>query len=416
MNFARVNREHLTLSVIAALYFVLAILYCHFTPYGMAPDEEAHGEYVRFVSARHKLPVLSEGVTYEAHQPPLYYLLSLPFYAGAKLAGIQHPEVGARLLSIILGALGVLVCYAAVRRTAPDRPEVATSVASFVAFLPMRIAISSSVSNDILTELFFDTGILLISRSMLYGVRLKETLFLGVVIGLGLITKTTCILLLPIGLVALLYASKAPTSEKLRHVALTLLIASVLSGWWFIRNYAVYGDPLAASIFAKTFSHTARPEYWLEERGFSLGMYILLVAGWTFASFWGVFGHMNVFMPWWVYTILGVLTIAAGIGALREASTLQEKGTLIRGMIRVYITVIMLVTLAFIAFNFRYFQAQGRYLHPALLPISFFWIVGIGYLLPHSAKRFLPLFISTGMLVLSVAALITCVIPAWSGM
>ena len=373
------------LIVILCLHFVLAGAYWHLMPYGNPPDEGPHGHYVETLLATHRLPVFdaSDRANYEAHQPPLYYVLGMPFHL------VNRDAV--RLLSMILGALSILVIYRAV--TTHFGEQTALGAAGFVALLPTHVMLSSMVSNDILAELIFGLALLLmISRPSV-----RNGIVLGIVLGLGLLTKTTCILLFPAAILAFIFVQR----RLLKHVAGIFGISLAIGGWWLVRNQMLYGDFLAMNQFMQAFQHTATPEYW-QQHGYSGPMYWVLVGVLTFASFWGVFGHMNNFMPTWVYLGLLAATAAVKIGWFTGVRHLAERRILL-----LYVAVLILVVLGFIRFNTQFFQAQGRYLYPAILPLSLGWALGMKSLLPKRMHSWTPYVAMAIPLAAQIPALIT---------
>src|SRR5947199_10872128 len=88
--------------LLLAVYLALAAGFNLAMPVGGAPDEGAHAEYVRTVAEEGRLPVLDLSTSnnaqdpngYEAHQPPLYYLLAAPAWRLAKALG-GGPTAGA---------------------------------------------------------------------------------------------------------------------------------------------------------------------------------------------------------------------------------------------------------------------------------------------------------------------------------
>jgi hypothetical protein len=135
-------------------------------------------------------------------------------------------------------------------------------------------------------------------------------------------------------------------------------------------------------------------------------MYFTLVGVWTFDSFWGVFGHMKVFMPAWTYWFLGVISLAAVVASVRGMLKLKSRDILL-----VYWALIIMVLVVFVKFNLIFFQAQGRYLYPALIPIAVFWSLGMRGLLPESRRGLAP-YLAVGIpAVVQVIALATCIIP-----
>ncbi len=398
--------------VILVVHCALALIYWHFTPYGMPPDEGPHGLYVQSLVEQHKLPVFdpADRGNYEAHQPPLYYVLGAPFYMLGDAMGLDNPAEAVRLLSLILGALSILVVYQAVSAATVSESSLALAAAGFVALLPTHVMLSSSVSNDILSELIFGLGLLVSTNILVRGVSMPRTLAAGAIIGLGLLTKTTCLLIAPIILAAFLFiALRARPVHKLAflHFIIAALTALVIGGWWLVRNYALYGDPFAASQFALAFGHTAKPEYWLS-RGFSIGQYWLLVIAWTFCSFFGVFGHMKVFMPTWFYLALAVLTLVVKAGVVRLRAGFVEGSTEVRrDVLALYTMLVVLVAASFVVFNTQYFQAQGRYLYPAILPFAVYWALGIRKAFPKSMEQWTSLIVMAVPLAAQIMALLT---------
>ena len=402
--------EKIWLIGIVCVHIILALVYWRYTPYGAPPDEGPHGGYIGRIVEQHRLPVFdpTDRANYEAHQPPLYYVLGVPFYL---LGRMPDPAEMVRLLSLILGALSILVIYRAVRTAFPDEPGLGIAAAGFTALLPTHVMLSSSVSNDILVELVFGLGLLLMTGMALRGVTLTRSLMLGVVLGLGLLTKTTCLILFPVALLAYLISARRATGTALVHFSIALAMSLIIGGWWLLRNNHLYGDPLAASQFAQAFAHTTKPEYWLS-RGFTPFSYVVLVIVWTFCGFWGVFGHMKVFMPAWSYVGLAVVSVVVKIGAL---GAILRRNDQRRGILVLYNVVLLLVVVAFIGFNVKYFQAQGRYLYPAILPISAYWALGIRRLLPERIWEWTPFIAIAVPFLTQIIALATCIIPRMPG-
>ena len=109
------NRPSRWLWLVVVLYLALATAYAVYTPAWQAPDEPAHYNYVSYVAEEGRLPVLAPGdypaayleeikarrfpadmsiapLRYEAHQPPLYYLLAAGVYRLAAWAGARFEK------------------------------------------------------------------------------------------------------------------------------------------------------------------------------------------------------------------------------------------------------------------------------------------------------------------------------------
>lgn len=385
--------------VILGLHIALALLYNWLTPFGNngyanTPDEGAHFQYVAYVAREWRLPRFEgyAGVGYEAHQPPLYYFLAALLYHLVGGAG-----KGVRLLSTLASAGVVWLVWLTLRRLLPHRPEVALTGMGFVAFLPMHIAIGSAVGNDALTNLLFASVLYLLTphpNPLHKGAR--EYVILGVLVGLALLTKATAILLLPVVVLGLLLKRRlegASWAQFARATGVALGIALLIGGWWFIRNALLYDDPLLQKTFLNVFAGTAKAEDFLNA-GWSWGKYLRWVVNWTFRSFWFAYGTPRTantgvpnFLPfdgvylvlgaWQLLTLIGLVLALRGLtNGERQAEPTRHSPFAIRYSLLLGAFTFALVLLSFLLFIRIFFQAQGRYFYPALLPIAVFHALG----------------------------------------
>jgi hypothetical protein len=421
--------------VILTAHCLLAIAYNLATPFGNngypnTPDEGAHFQYVAYVAREWRLPKFEgyAGVGYEAHQPPLYYFLAAAVYT---LAGGEGKAV--RLLSTLCSAGVVWLVWLTLRRLAPERPLLALTGMGFAAFLPMHIAIGSAVGNDALTNLLFAAvlyGLLVNLRNARAFEALTSSpsptarkrdvgahgcaplLTVPVLAGLAVLTKATGILLIPLMLLGILlwgwmrYRSLVP---GLSMGFLALLLTLSISGWWLVRNYILYDDPLLQRTFLEVFAGTAKAEDFLN-RGMTWGQYAQLVADWTFRSFWFAYGVPETartglpnFLPGSVYLGLGALMLGAVVGfvlCLREPSPAWARMWLLLAGLCLLLTLV-----SFVLFVRVFFQTQGRYFYPALLPISVFWALGWERLVPERYRPTALLGITGVLLALALGCL-----------
>ena len=296
------------LALLLIVYLLLAAGYSAFTPAATAaqhnPDENAHMMYVQTVAGGH-LPVFTDAAHgYENHQPPLYYALCAPVSLAAHGQGEPAATRAVRWVSILLGALLILVTYRCILTLLPEEPSLALGAAAFVGLMPSNVALSASVTNDALTNLLMAVGLWLLA-AFTRGASDQRAAWLGVVLGLGLWTKTSTLLLFPTVLFAcyLMARQKAlPSPTAARFAAIAVGIGAILGAPWLLRNQILYGDPLAQHIFVSAFSQTAQAgtmTHFLFHD--SLFAYLGGVTLWTFASFWGGFDSGLIFWgqnPW----------------------------------------------------------------------------------------------------------------------
>ena len=171
-------------------------------------------------------------IQYEDHQPPLYYLLaSVVFKLG------DGSLTALRLFSVLIGAGVVAGAYATGRALLPDQPQIALGAAGLVAFVPQHMAMLAAVNNDGFAEL--------VVALTLWGVvvYLKtdrvRVWWLGVLVGIGLLTKVSTLFL--VGLVPLAILAKwwitsknhpTPDPSPNSGRGASTLISHLDSGYW----------------------------------------------------------------------------------------------------------------------------------------------------------------------------------------
>ena len=391
------KRDRLTLALIVLIYLSVATLYAVKTPDWQVPDEPAHYNYIRQLATEGQWPVLQPGdydqsylarltgerfppelslqaVEYEDHQPPLYYLLATPVYLL-----FDGALVPLRMFSVVLGAGIVLLAYAVVAEVFPQQPRIALGTAAFVAFLPQHVAMMAGVNNDSLAELWIGLALWLAIRQFqscaVPGERERRDgwLRLGVVLGLGLVTKTTCLPIAAALAVTLLILwwrdGDGNWKALLRTLALTFGPALIIAVPWWMRNLSLYGglDLYGLANHDAVVLGQPRTLQWIQENG--LGAWLERGLTFTFQSFWGQFGWMGVLMPTWLYRALALWSgvLAGGVLAWR-CQRRENKGR--DAALTLMVMTLVFTLLAYGYYNRTFVQHQGRYLFPALIPLA----------------------------------------------
>jgi len=361
--------------------------------YANTPDEGAHYQYVQYVAQTWRIPVFQgyEGVGYEAHQPPLYYFLAALLHHLTR--SLPEPGRWVRPLSTLCSAGVVGLVWLTCLRLFPKDRMRGIGAMAFTAFLPMHIAIGSAVGNDALTNLMF-AGSLYAMLCLIQSPSLRSAAFTGIVIGLSLLTKATSVLLLPLAFLAVVLAKRAhPEFRIARALPVLFVCALLLGGGWFGRNAALYGDPLLQKTFTHAFAGTAKASDMREAFDLSMSGYLGWVGDWTFKSFWFAYGTPATadtgrpnFLPDWIYQALRLWGVACVLGmwlCVRQGLQADELRFLGLGL-----ACIALVALTFGMFILTFFQAQGRYFFPGLLPISLLTALGWGRLFPEKFRPY----------------------------
>ncbi len=406
---SRLSPRH-ALLLILALYLALAAGYALLTPLWQAPDEPAHFNNILYIAQKGRLPVLQPGdydqayleqlkaehfppelsiapVRYERHQPPLYYLLMAPVLAALQGAGLAAQVWALRLLNALIGALTIFFIWLGGRRFFVGRPRAALLAAGFVAFLPMHIAMTAAINNDALAELIIAVVMLrLLDALRNQAATPAQWAFTGLLVGLGVLTKFQAYILIPLVGAVWLWrvwrdarAQQLAASSWLGGVALALPALLLAAPWW-LRNARLYGFPDLFGLDRHNAVVVGQPRTadWIAAQGW--GAYLERFVTFTFRSFWGVFGWMGVFMDARAYLILTLLSLLILMGLLGllfrrprgVAISSYQKEAL--GLLLLHLGLVMA---AYLWYNLDFVQHQGRYLFPALLPISIFAAGGL---------------------------------------
>ena len=354
--------ERYGLIVILTAFTILGLLYDFTVPVFEKPDELKHFAVIQYIQTHHQLPVVREGVykpwDQEGTQPPLYHILAAVATSWLDLSDFQEPprnphyaddrsfvwrERGnnnlylhppgetwstnpvvlaahiARWLSLLAGVATVALTYFLARiifvdgdrqPSAPDnRPSsfiihyslfiICLFSAALIAFIPQFLHVSSAITNDSLTVTLSAAALVVLALVIKRGGSIRDAVLLGVILGLGAITKLSMLYLWPVtGLVILydVYRRRA-WIDLLKFGAIIGGLILLLAGWWYWRNWLLYGDPtaLAAHLLYRGGALDPRPtltELWRTE---IVGLEL---------SFWAAFGAGQILLEPWLYDVL----------------------------------------------------------------------------------------------------------------
>jgi len=432
-------------------FVLLGLIYTVIVPVFEAPDEPWHWSYIRYVAQGRGLPSLKDndsGAYQEVGQPPLYYLVAGLVTASLReydLRGLtlHNPGFGyqapgtvndnknllahteqeafpwrgpflaihlARLVSLAFGALAVLATWGLAREVFPDMPFLAMAAAAIVAFTPQFVFSSSVTSNDSSAAALSTATLWAIARMMRLGVTYRRAALTGLLVGLASLTKTSTILLGVFAVAAILFRPQAAERKQWAAVAMLVVVAFVVGGWWYARNGILYGDPLGLSV------HLNTP--WARPASVSL-VAVLPTLPLAYRSFWGAFGWGNVEMSPVIYAAIGVVMIVALAGWLISWVKRRSTGSHQPSATSYQLSAVLLMCLlwcgaifvSFLRWNQQVEAPHGRLLFPMLGAFAVLLVAGLARL---PRPRVMLGGVVAGLALLALASPFAYIRPAYA--
>jgi hypothetical protein len=396
-------------------HLVLASGYAISTPSFEGPDENSHYEYAQFLAHAGTLPLAPGLATARglpqtdgavlAHHPPLYYALLATAMRAAGRADtvfgpLAHPGFGnpaspaphlhylhgsgqgegilvlLRLLSVALGAITIVCVHRLGRRCCPDAPRVADLAALLVACLPMFSFLHGVLNSDVLATTLAAAVLLQLTGALpAERIPMRTAAALGALLGMALLTKLTTLFLLP--LTALVFAvvwwrrRGQDGGTVLRAALLTLLVMLAVSGWWFVRNAQLYGDPLALSVHDAAFQPLPPELRWR----YLLGTEPVAFLPAVFASLLGQFGWFSLpphpALLWVAAAVTALAAVGLAVAAFARERRHWPAPAWLLGLAA------LLVFAGTAHFNWKARQPQGRLLFAAVGPAAVLLAAGL---------------------------------------
>jgi 4-amino-4-deoxy-L-arabinose transferase-like glycosyltransferase len=394
------------LGAILAAFSLLGVLYSAAVPLFEAPDEIWHFSFVNVLATEGALPVqptdCKDMWLRESGQPPVYHviaaLLASPVdtsdFPGFVRFNDAHPAISpgspstapnifihtareafpysgsvlaahmARLLSVVFGAGTVAAAFLVAREVMPSRPGVALASASVAAFNPQFIFISSVVNNDAAAACLSTLALWLAIRSTRLGFTRRRAVGLGVIVGLALLTKVSALALLaPAAIALLLVWLRERGGRALLAGAVTIFgLALIVAGWWYVRNWLLYGDPLAWRI-------------WMMDIGkHQIGLAELFAQFRRLGtSFWSPYDGL---FPPAVLAALGTLAALAAAGLVRLIVRRRERADIDPEGLVIAAAWLVILFVSVVYYMVTTPADQGRLLFPAIASSSLLLVMG----------------------------------------
>jgi hypothetical protein len=225
--------------LLLAAWAVLAVNDLPKIPLDQGFDHGGHMDYVRYLLERGRLPLANEG--WEMYQAPLAYVLA------ALLRSLTSAESLLRLLPLACGALQVEVAFRTLRRVFPDREDLQCIGIWIAGLLPANLYVSQVFSNEPLAAISSAVVAFLCVKALCDRSDerpWREAAWMGVALGVALLSKMTAIVWVPLAGAALLFGRER---SRFARAGLAWGIAALISGWFYARNWIELGKPFVGN-------------------------------------------------------------------------------------------------------------------------------------------------------------------------
>ena len=431
--------------VICVLALVLGIFYNSTLLLAHDVDEARHMNYIKLLLDEQKLPYIISTQPYEeyagahAFHPPLYYLVLLPFYAVLRgLPGDMAWHI-VRGLSFLICLAGLPMIYQIAQRVGGslwsqlkgdnEDQQAATIFARLavaqVALIPMFGMTANMINNDSACFLAVTLFVWLLVVKYPEDRSLKSALILGIVWGLGCLTKSTALLCNGVAFFIYLLMQEGRgvlvSARAWQRLGLAVAGVVVIAGWWHVRSFQLYGSfmPLPPSM--------PTPYLPSPEQGKLVMMmhdnfpFLFSFANWSmFTTLWSQKDWLPMPVRYPIYWLLalytGVALIGLGIRWFKhkkaDKPVALEAGTsqLVAKRMALWTTSVMFAvnwfTVLQVALFWHWGWADGgRYLLPSFCGLSLLLAYGWGSLLKPSGLKAVTALWIVAMLAVNVTAL-----------
>jgi len=364
-----------------------------------------------------ELPLMvSDCSNWCAHHPPLYYLLMLPIDVALSEKPIFTRVHAIRLLSSLLSTITIIIAALAGRLIFGTKSLIWLLVPALFLFSPVFTFDQACINNDHLLILLYSLLLYLMLKWSEAQLTAGKIAVLGVIVGLGLLSKLLFLTAIPVVCLFVWMKERGHGIRSLKRAASKLALFTAVflavSGWWFLRNYLLYGIPIITAT-------TIRPA---SKMPVDIGLIDILLStslwGWITTGWFFRIGSHTGFSPsktsyqltylLFEITVLGLVRAAfLKIFMRRRLLTPQAAKRLrILAYSVVIHTLIIFTQVAKGSMSVGMYRAfSGRYLLPVAIGLGAYFAFGIENLLPRKIRRFGVLAVVVSLIVIEVLTL-----------
>jgi 4-amino-4-deoxy-L-arabinose transferase-like glycosyltransferase len=348
----------------------------------------------------------------ESQQPPLSYWVMAAIYR--LVAGLSLPArvFALRLWNLLLASAAVPAAAMAARRVfAEDQVgRVALAVGAAVALFPEMMFDGAHVTNSSLAIALFSALTVLILEVV--DGRRAAVLWLGAVLGLGLLTKAFFLTVVPV-VVAILILAVWKGRTRWPAAAGSLALAAAISMWWYWRNLRITGSfstalqdaGLRHMPLAERLRHAGDVNWFaaLDSTFFSH----IWFGGWSFLQ-----------LRAWIYHVFAWVAVLAVLGVavawFRNWPSRRHLSVLAGIYVLFCVGVAYHVLLTFLVNGVS--SSAGWYLCSVIVPEAILAAAGLRALAPRAARDCIIGGVAVGFALLDLYGMIFVALPYYTGL
>ncbi|MBI3331872.1 glycosyltransferase family 39 protein [Candidatus Peregrinibacteria bacterium] len=233
MTRSRFWKKHAVFLSLLLLGAAIRVLYVMGTPHSVREhDVWGHIAYIGYVAENWEIPPPHGNSQF--YHPPLYYFLTAPLVTLGKEMRWDNAQTlfSIQLVSLAL-SIGVLAIALWIGRMLIDEKHRKSFVlyGLIIATFPSLVFFAARINNDALYHFFAFAGLAFIIRYWKTHA-LRDWVAVAAIIGLGLLTKTHIVLLIPIAYACLLLQKRLSWRTKAQRLLLSLVIITLVGGWF----------------------------------------------------------------------------------------------------------------------------------------------------------------------------------------
>jgi 4-amino-4-deoxy-L-arabinose transferase-like glycosyltransferase len=211
-------------------------------------DFGSHFTVIKWFSEHWELP--SVYLSRESFQPPLYYFLaSLCLRARMEVWNLAVP-------SLLLGCARLGLIWLGLERVLPERRAARLAALALAAVLPASVHLDGMASNEVLNAFLGTLALVLVTCVFEDRARARRAALLGLVLGLGMLTKISTVALVGATAAGAALELAAAPGRRLKVAGVWAIAFAVLlttAGWYYAHNRHSYGKA-----FLTSFDHKER--------------------------------------------------------------------------------------------------------------------------------------------------------------